>query len=100
MKYSLPSDLWSAGVMAYQLVTGRLPFSGEEGEEVSTLYMQTQRFEHKVRRPLVPNSLHAAADRVDHAYASHANASQVSTSHADSLHDAAEFCYLIDSTNF
>ncbi|KAL3131234.1 hypothetical protein ABBQ38_000531 [Trebouxia sp. C0009 RCD-2024] len=47
MKYSLPSDLWSAGVMAYQLVTGRLPFSGEEGEEVSTLYMQTQRFEHK-----------------------------------------------------
>lgn len=52
MKYSLPSDLWSAGVMAYQLVTGRLPFSGEEGEEISTLYMQTQRFEHKVRQPL------------------------------------------------
>ena len=49
MKYSLPSDLWSAGVMAYQLVTGRLPFCGEEGEEVSTQYMQTQRFEHKVR---------------------------------------------------
>ena len=49
MNYSLPSDLWSAGVMAYQLVTGRLPFSGEEGEEVSTQYMQTQRFEHKVR---------------------------------------------------
>lgn len=49
MKYSLPSDLWSAGVMAYQLVTGRLPFSGEEGEEVSTRYMQTQRFDHKVR---------------------------------------------------
>ena len=48
MKYSLPSDLWSAGVMAYQLVTGRLPFAGEEGEEVSTRYMEKQQFDHKV----------------------------------------------------
>lgn len=40
----------------------------------------------------MPTSLHAAADRVDHAYASHANASHVNTSHAASLHDAAEFC--------
>lgn len=48
MKYSLPSDMWSAGVMAYQLVTGRLPFTGEDGEEVSTRYMETQQFDHKV----------------------------------------------------
>ena len=34
--------------MAYQLVTGRLPFSGAEGEEVSTRYMETQQFDHKV----------------------------------------------------
>ncbi len=49
MKYSLPADLWSAGIIAYQLVTGRLPFAGEEGEEVSTRYMNEQQFDHKVR---------------------------------------------------
>lgn len=48
MKYGLPADLWSAGIIAYQLVTGRLPFSGEEGEEVSVRYMEKQQFEHKV----------------------------------------------------
>ena len=48
-KYGLPSDLWSAGIIAYQLVTGRLPFSGEEGEEVSTRFMEKQQFDHKVR---------------------------------------------------
>ena len=49
MKYSLPADLWSAGIIAYQLVTGRLPFTGEEGEEVSTQYMEKKQFDHKVR---------------------------------------------------
>lgn len=48
MKYSLPADLWSAGIIAYQLVTGRLPFTGEEGEEVSTQYMEKKQFDHKV----------------------------------------------------
>ena len=48
--YGLPSDLWSAGIIAYQLVTGRLPFSGEEGEEVSTRFMEKQQFDHKVQK--------------------------------------------------
>ena len=48
-KYGLPSDLWSAGIIAYQLVTGRLPFAGEEGEEVSTRFMEKQQFDHKVK---------------------------------------------------
>lgn len=47
-KYSLPSDLWSAGIIAYQLITGWLPFAGEEGDEVSTRYMETTQFDRKV----------------------------------------------------
>ena len=35
-------------MIAYQLLTGRLPFSGEDGDEVAELYMQKQLFENKV----------------------------------------------------
>lgn len=31
MSYGQKADVWSAGIMAYQLLTGRLPFYGEEG---------------------------------------------------------------------
>ena len=41
-RYSLEADLWSVGIVAYQLLTGRLPFAGEEGLEVSELYMTKQ----------------------------------------------------------
>lgn len=40
--YGQKSDLWSAGVLAYQLLTGRLPFVGDNGLLVSTLYMTKQ----------------------------------------------------------
>ena len=38
----------SAGIIAYQLLTGRLPFSGESGDEVAELYMQKQLFQNRV----------------------------------------------------
>jgi calcium-dependent protein kinase len=47
MEYSQKADLWSAGVLAYQLLTGRLPFVGESGLLVSKLYMAKQIFTNK-----------------------------------------------------
>ena len=37
--YGLEADIWSAGIVAYQLLIGKLPFSGEEGSEVAEEYM-------------------------------------------------------------
>ena len=47
-QYGLASDVWSAGVIAYQLLTSRLPFAGEAGLEVSEAYMRKQVVDHKV----------------------------------------------------
>ena len=47
MEYSQKADLWSAGILAYQLLTGRLPFVGDSGLLVSKLYMAKQLFTNK-----------------------------------------------------
>lgn len=48
-KYTLSADLWSVGIIAYLLLSGRLPFAGEEGEEVSDLFIRKQTFQNRVR---------------------------------------------------
>lgn len=37
--YGLKSDVWSAGMVAYLVLTGTLPFCGEEGEEIANDFM-------------------------------------------------------------
>ncbi|KAI8104773.1 hypothetical protein M9434_003325 [Picochlorum sp. BPE23] len=38
--YGLEADMWSVGVVAYLILTGALPFSGEEGGEVAEEFMK------------------------------------------------------------
>ena len=37
--YGHESDVWSAGIVAYMVLTGKLPWTGDEGEEVARDFM-------------------------------------------------------------
>lgn len=46
-RYGQESDLWSAGMIAYQILTGRLPFSGEKGVTIEDLSGENPRCTNK-----------------------------------------------------
>lgn len=46
-RYAYPADMWSVGIVAYMLLSGRLPFTGEEGAEVASLYMTSHVYNNK-----------------------------------------------------
>ncbi len=37
--YGHESDVWSAGIVAYMILTGKLPWTGDEGEEIARDFM-------------------------------------------------------------
>lgn len=41
-RYGQKADLWSAGILAYQLLSGHLPFAGDSGLAVSKAFMTKQ----------------------------------------------------------
>jgi hypothetical protein len=56
-------DLWALGVELYQLLTGRLPFQGEEGELVRAILHEEPEAPH-VLNPRVPRALGELCQRM------------------------------------
>ncbi len=51
------SDLYSLGIVIYQMVTGKLPFTGESPISVALMHLQQPFVEPRVLNPLIPQSL-------------------------------------------
>ena len=54
---SIKSDVYSLGILMYELLTGKLPFKGENAVEIAIKQMKEQIPSLKAQNPLIPQSI-------------------------------------------